>query len=467
MSATRSARMGMTGTTTSFSFFGVTSMASRLGSRGSPSSPRSWWPRIWSLWRWWEITSRGLKGAICFWILWKASFSSVRKPLPLCSRLGCPSRWKSFVSCWGSFGRPGSQMVPPSWRSNRHRFCKISANWSKMAWKIGRTWRGRRIGAGTFARPFGRFGRAVAVVLLICLLTFVGYSTRSAPGPVTRPVTRPSKTSRWSRPRQRRSSQQRGPSHRKSSRSWSQPMTASSCRLQKWRRNWPSSSKRLWWVMKRLNSSDGRSSEWKSLWRRVCVIPLMCPGLMIPTWCTKSVPPSLLTPRAPMALAASCWIHFLRHQVAPMWLANTCGLASRYPSPNYSFQFYHLPKEKGRMLCFASVLHILPSLWYHYPQPFQPLRCELRYKGTKILTADNSTILEVAAPPEQHSAPATVHLQAQDAKLQVTLDHRVVLANGYLAACLTSLSNGYYPMFICVRPIVFGWLLQIHLLLQS
>ena len=60
----------------------------------------------------------------------------------------------------------------------------------------------------------------------------------------------------------------------------------------------------------------------------------------------------------------------------------------------------------------------------------------LRSKGTKILAADNTTILVVAAPPEQHSARATVLLQAQEAKLQVTQDHRVVLANGQLAAWL-------------------------------
>ena len=57
-----------------------------------------------------------------------------------------------------------------------------------------------------------------------------------------------------------------------------------------------------------------------------------------------------------------------------------------------------------------------------------------RSKGTKILAADGATILEVAAPPEQHTARATVLLQAQEAKLQVTPDHRVVLANGHLAA---------------------------------
>ena len=58
----------------------------------------------------------------------------------------------------------------------------------------------------------------------------------------------------------------------------------------------------------------------------------------------------------------------------------------------------------------------------------------LRSKGTKILAADNSTVLEVAATPEHHTARATVLLQTQEAKLRVTPDHRVVLANGRLVA---------------------------------
>ena len=72
-----------------------------------------------------------------------------------------------------------------------------------------------------------------------------------------------------------------------------------------------------------------------------------------------------------------------------------------------------------------------------------------RYKGTKILAADGSTI-EVTAPPELHSARAMVLLQAQEAKLQVTPDHRIVKSNGGLAPWLRV--NGFNcclfrPMF--------------------
>eukprot|EP00913_Durusdinium_trenchii_P014235 g13358.t1 len=55
-------------------------------------------------------------------------------------------------------------------------------------------------------------------------------------------------------------------------------------------------------------------------------------------------------------------------------------------------------------------------------------------KGAEILAADGSTILKVASDPEQHTARGTVILEAQEAKLQVTTDHRVVLATGDLVS---------------------------------
>ncbi|CAK9096817.1 Cytochrome b5 [Durusdinium trenchii] len=55
-------------------------------------------------------------------------------------------------------------------------------------------------------------------------------------------------------------------------------------------------------------------------------------------------------------------------------------------------------------------------------------------KDTQILAADGSTALVVASPPEQHAARGTVILEANEAKLQVTTDHRVVLATGDLVS---------------------------------
>ncbi|CAK9107471.1 unnamed protein product [Durusdinium trenchii] len=56
------------------------------------------------------------------------------------------------------------------------------------------------------------------------------------------------------------------------------------------------------------------------------------------------------------------------------------------------------------------------------------------YKGSQILAADWTTVLQVALPPEKQAARATLLLHAQEAKLQVTPDHRVVLGNGHLVA---------------------------------
>ena len=56
-----------------------------------------------------------------------------------------------------------------------------------------------------------------------------------------------------------------------------------------------------------------------------------------------------------------------------------------------------------------------------------------RSKDTPILAADGSTILAVANDPEQHVVRGTVILETKEAKLQVTRDHRIVLASGQLA----------------------------------
>ncbi|CAK9078210.1 unnamed protein product [Durusdinium trenchii] len=53
-------------------------------------------------------------------------------------------------------------------------------------------------------------------------------------------------------------------------------------------------------------------------------------------------------------------------------------------------------------------------------------------KDTPILAADGSTILAVANDPEQHVVRGTVILETKEAKLQVTRDHRIVLASGQL-----------------------------------
>ena len=72
--------------------------------------------------------------------------------------------------------------------------------------------------------------------------------------------------------------------------------------------------------------------------------------------------------------------------------------------------------------------------------------CSLRSKGAEILAADGSTILKVASDPEQHTARGTVILEAQEAKLQVTTDHRVVLATGDLATLLQFMLQFVEPL---------------------
>ncbi|CAK9043297.1 Arylesterase [Durusdinium trenchii] len=110
------------------------------------------------------------------------------------------------------------------------------------------------------------------------------------------------------------------------------------------------------------------------------------------------------------ACSDASWVQIQQDQATPMQLSASSGFSVDTSGPR----------------CF-----VLDTI---FKTPTGSLSGPELSKGAEILAADGSTVLKVASDPEPHTARGTVILEAQEAQLRVTRDHRIPLASGHLVS---------------------------------